>query len=61
MAKKGLRTLAFSYKEDLGDLTGYTGQTTHKSHKLLMKHENFPKFEQNQIFLGFVAMQDPPR
>lgn len=61
LAKQGLRTLAFSYKEDLGDLNDYSGQENHKCHKLLMKAENFASFEKNQIFLGVVAMQDPPR
>jgi hypothetical protein len=35
LAKKGLRTLAFSLKINLGDLEGYNGTPTHKAHKLL--------------------------
>ena len=56
LAKKGLRTLAFSYKDQLGDLEGYDGKKTHKAHQLIQNQNNFEKLEQDQVFVGAVAL-----
>lgn len=60
LSNLALRCLALAYKENLGDLSNYTGPT-HHGHKQLENHENFVGIEQGLIFLGVAAMKDPPR
>ena len=60
LASKGLRCLAIAYKTDLGELNDYNGKG-HQAHKTLEDYEKHAEIENNSIFIGFVAMQDPPR
>jgi Ca2+-transporting ATPase len=59
-ASKGLRTLAIAYKEDCGELAGYTGPS-HPGAKILSAPENYSKVEAGATLIGLVAMHDPPR
>mmetsp|Transcript_20232 Transcript_20232/g.37733 ORF Transcript_20232/g.37733 Transcript_20232/m.37733 type:complete len:1007 (-) Transcript_20232:35-3055(-) len=60
MSSKALRCLALAYTEECGELSTYTGPN-HPAHPLLTEYSNFEKFERRLIFLGVVAMRDPPR
>jgi len=60
LSSQGLRCLAIAYKTELNELSNYNG-SAHPQHKLLENHENFEGVESDLIFLGIVAMRDPPR
>jgi P-type Ca2+ transporter type 2C len=60
MAKKGLRTLAICYKDNLGPLAQYDGPH-HPSHKLLLEIEKYGDLEREPVLIGFVGIQDPAR
>ncbi len=59
-ASDGLRTLAICVKFDVGILDGYDGPN-HKAHDVLQEVDKYAELEQNPIFLGIVALEDPPR
>lgn len=60
LAKRGLRTLAICTKEDVGELKGYNGPT-HKAHAKLENIETYAQLESDPVFIGVVALRDPPR
>ena len=60
LARKGLRTLAICYKEDVGKLAGYNGPS-HPAHKDLENIDKYAELESQPILVGVVALRDPPR
>ena len=60
LSSESLRCIALAYKEDNGELNNYDGPT-HHAHKLLEDNNNYKEIERNLIFIGVVAMKDPPR
>ena len=59
-ASKGLRCIAFAYKEDNGELNNCK-ESSSNPHKLLEDKKNSLEIERNLIFLGIVAMKNPLR
>eukprot|EP01065_Artemidia_motanka_P001189 TRINITY_DN10555_c0_g3_i1.p1 TRINITY_DN10555_c0_g3~~TRINITY_DN10555_c0_g3_i1.p1 ORF type:complete len:1040 (+),score=363.16 TRINITY_DN10555_c0_g3_i1:106-3225(+) len=60
MSRDALRCLALAYKEDLGDLAGYTGPE-HPAHKRLQEQSSYAGIESNLVLCGLTGLQDPPR
>lgn len=60
LSTKALRCLGFAYKEDLGDLSSYDGES-HSSHKLLLDPANYDVIESGLVFVGMAGLRDPPR
>ena len=60
MAGDALRCLAFALKEDLGELSGYNGES-HPGHRLLLDNKFYPDIESNMTWLGVAGLRDPPR
>lgn len=63
MASSGLRVLAISMKEDIGQLKDFKGldDVNHPCAKLMADNENYKNFEEGPVMLGFVGMKDPIR
>lgn len=60
MAGGALRCLAFAVKDDLGELSGYNGES-HPGHRLLLDSRNYPDIESGMTWLGVAGLRDPPR
>jgi Ca2+-transporting ATPase len=56
MSTKALRCLAFAFKEDLGELCDYDGDT-HPGHKILLEPANYELVESGLIFVSMVGLR----
>jgi Ca2+-transporting ATPase len=56
MSSKALRCLAFAFKEDLGELCDYDGDT-HPGHKILLEPANYELVESGLIFVSMVGLR----
>ncbi|XP_076890840.1 calcium-transporting ATPase, endoplasmic reticulum-type-like isoform X2 [Bidens hawaiensis] len=60
MSSKGLRCLGLAYKDNLGELSDYTGKH-HPGHKKLVDPTCYGSIETDLVFIGVVGLRDPPR
>ncbi|XP_024535215.1 calcium-transporting ATPase, endoplasmic reticulum-type [Selaginella moellendorffii] len=60
MSSKALRCLGLAYKDDLGELSTYDGES-HPAHKKLLDPSNYSAIESDLVYCGMVGLRDPPR
>ncbi|URE44855.1 Cation transporting ATPase, C-terminus [Musa troglodytarum] len=60
MSTTALRCLGFAYTDDLAEFATYDGED-HPAHKLLLDPSNYSSIETGLVFVGLVALRDPPR
>lgn len=56
LSTKALRCLGLAYKDDLGDLSTYDGES-HSAHKLLLDPVNYDVIESGLIFVGMAGLR----
>ncbi|GAY38202.1 hypothetical protein CUMW_034900 [Citrus unshiu] len=61
MSSTALRCLGFAYKDDLPEFKTYNGDEDHPAHQLLLNPANYSSIESRLVFVGMVALRDPPR
>jgi magnesium-transporting ATPase (P-type) len=60
MAGKALRCIGHAYKDNSDLFSDYDG-LDHPSHHHLTDTNRYAEFENDAVFVGLVAMRDPPR
>ncbi|KAE9463137.1 hypothetical protein C3L33_04950, partial [Rhododendron williamsianum] len=60
MSSKGLRCLGVAYKDELGEFSDYYSES-HPAHKKLLDPAYYSSIESDLVFVGVVALRDPPR
>lgn len=60
MANKALRCIGHAYKDDSDLFSDYDG-LSHPNHNYLTDTSKYAEYEDKAIFVGLVAMRDPPR
>jgi Ca2+-transporting ATPase len=56
MTSKTLRCLGLAFKEELGELSDYDGDT-HPGHQILLESTNYELVETGLIFVGMVGLR----
>ncbi|XP_058189855.1 calcium-transporting ATPase, endoplasmic reticulum-type-like [Rhododendron vialii] len=60
MSSKGLRCLGVAYKDELGEFSDYYSES-HPAHKKLLDPAYYSSIESDLVFVGVIALRDPPR
>ena len=60
MAARPLRCIGLAFKDEVGELATYDGDS-HPAHKMLVDPSTFINLEQGMTFVGVAGIKDPAR